>query len=206
MSAQPLVLVETSDLPDYPFGRDDTLHGQWFVKFETGRWFQSDFYLQASLEAQALYLNLIFKSYQSRPVGTIPADPVAQARLLGIELELWRRICRQDPSPLHNWRPFRCDGGEVRLGHAVVIDSIHDQFTRREAASVKRSTDADRQRRARLRKELAALGVDARMLGNAALIEQMDAWLMEHVRGNRGAEAYARVLKVAAAEGWFGAV
>ena len=200
-----LRLIGTDALPEYPFGRDNALPGNYFLKFEVTRWLSSGMYLHADPEVGYHHLNLIFKSQLARPIGTIPADAEGQVALLDgkVTAQKWRTLCRMDPSPLWNWQPYLCDGREVRLGHPVVIEMIGTQLLRREAAVVQRQGDAVRKRCDRLRAALAERGVHQAVLRDQTLIERMEAWLSETVPGRRGPEAYDRVLRVAAAEGWF---
>lgn len=206
MAGAPLSLVQDAgELPDYPFGRDDALPGNYFLKWQTAAWFQSDMWLRAEPEVGYAYLNLIFKSQASRPIGTIPADPEGQIALLENRYtpQKWRALCRLEPGPLHRWRRYLCEGGEIRLGHEVVIDSIRDQMTRREQSALSRERDATRQRVTRLREKLAERGVHEAVLADATLMERMDDWLAQNWRGNRNFRAYDRVMLVAAQEGWF---
>ena len=198
-------LISVTDLPEYPFGSDNLLPGNYFLKWETTTWFQSRMWLHGDPEVSFAYLNLIFKSQHARPIGTIPADVEGQVALLEHKFtaQKWRAMCRADPGPLHKWRPYRCEGGEIRLGHPVVIDMISSQLTRRDKAENARMGDAVRQRIGRVRKAMTERGVDARVLSDDTLIERMDAWLNENVHGRRDFLAYDRVLQFAASEGWF---
>lgn len=198
-----VIAADASALPDYPFGREHVLPGQYFLKWETGRWLTSDMYLRADPEVGYAYLNLIFTSQAARPIGTIPADAAGQAALLRYDLARWQKLCRSDPSPLRHWRPYLCDGGEVRLGHPVVIDMIGDQLARRDAAVARREGEAVRKRIDRLRQALRERGVHHAVLADSTLMERMDGWLCDHVRGRRDVRAYDRVMVVAGQEGWF---
>lgn len=197
--------VPVDDLPDYPFGNENALPGNYFLKWEVARWLTSDMYLHADPEVGYAYLNLIFKSQLARPIGTIPADFDGQVAFLDgkFSAQRWRALLRLDPSPLRHWRRYRCDGGEIRLGHAVVIQMIEAQMTRREAAAERAVGDALRKQRDRLRAALAERGVHAAVLRDQTLIERMDGWLTENVRGRRTVDVYDHVLQVAATEKWF---
>lgn len=207
LSAIPVHLrpVDADAIPDYPFGGDDVLPGNYFLKWQVGRWLTSDMYLHADPEVGYAYLNLIFKSQMSRPIGTIPVDADGQIAFLDgkYTAQKWRSLLRSDPSPLHNWRPYRCEGGKLRLGHPVVIDMIHDQLSRRDQNQVRREGDALRKQLARLRQALAERGVAHAVLFDQTLIERMDGWLTEHVQGRRDPKAYDRALVAARQEGWF---
>jgi hypothetical protein len=203
MNASALQLVDVSELPSYPFSGEDILPGNYFLKWEVSRWLTSDMYLHADPEVGYAYLNLIFKSQLSRPIGTIPADPEGQIAFLEgkYDARKWRALLRCDPSPLANWRPYRCDGGKVRLGHPVVIDMIMDQLSRREHAEHRRGDEKLRKRIDRLRSALAERGVSQSIIRNQTLMERMEAWLEENVPGRRDPKAYDRALNAARQEG-----
>lgn len=203
MTAALHLVTGAADLPEYPFGPDNALPGNYFLKWEVGRWLTSDMYLHAEPEVGYAYLNLIFKAQLSRPIGTIPMDPAGQAALLGYDIKRWRSLLRSEPSPLQHWSPYRCEGGVIRLGHHVVIDMISDQLSRRDASALRRQDDAVRKRVDRLRAALAERGVHAGVLRDDTLMQRMEAWMTENLRGRRDFRAYDRVLSQAASEGWF---
>jgi hypothetical protein len=198
-------LVAVDETPDYPFGSDNALPGNYFLKFEVARWLTSDMYLHADPEVGYFHLNLIFKSQLARPIGTIPADFDGQVAVLDgkVTAQRWRALLRLDPSPLRHWRPYRVEGGGIRLGHPVVIQMIEAQLSRREAAAERAVGDALRKQRERLRAALAERGVHAAVLRDQTLIERMDGWLTENCPGRRTVDVYDRVLVVAAQQRWF---
>lgn len=201
--AAPLQLIEPEVTPDYPFGGDNLLPGAHFVKWEFGRWLTSDMWLHAEPEVGYAYLALIFKSQLSRPVGTIPADAEGQVALLENKWSLprWRALLRCDPSPLHGWRRYRCDGGGIRLGHQVVIDMIHDQLARRDQTAVRREGEAHRKRIDRIRAAFAERGISQAVLRDQTLMERIDGWITENCRGRRDFRAYDRALMAAVNDG-----
>lgn len=203
VDARPALVADAADLEEYPIGREVRLQGQYFLKFETSRYLHSTMALTGSPEVRCCYLELIFHSQHQTPIGTLPADPLVQARLLRVDPAHWTSLCRMQPSPLHHWRPCMSEG-EVRLMHPVVLDTVIDQLQRREAAELRRGDDAVRKRIARLRERMQAAGFDKAVIGDDVLVERMDHWLAENVRGQRRQDAYDRVFRVAAAEGWFG--
>ena len=203
MSAAPLRAVTEEDLPEYPVGRDVRLSGQYFLKFETFRYLNSTMALTGTPEVRCHYLELIFQSQHQVPIGTLPADPLVQARLARVDPAHWKELCKMEPSPLHHWTPCLSEG-EVRLMHRVVLDTVQDQLARREVSELKRGDDAVRKRIMRLRERMTAAGYDRAVVADDVLVERMDAWLAKHVRGQRRQDAYDKVFQVAVRERWIG--
>lgn len=190
-------------LPEYPLGRDVRLPGQYFLKFETMRWLNSEMYLTGDPEVRSHYLDLIFISQHQIPIGTLPVAPALQARLCRVDLAHWQALVKREPSPLHHWTLCLCDGGEVRLMHPVVLETLEDQLRRREKAEVARGEDAVRKRLARLRANMAEVGFDKSVIADGVLVERLDAWLGANHRGQRRQDAYDRAYTFAKREGWF---
>jgi len=121
-------LFDTGKLPEYPVDRDERLEGHYFTKFWHDRWLNSQMHLTASLEVQACALNLFFLSQKQTPVGTLPDDETILAKMLRIDLVLWRDLRARQITPLHGWSPCRC-GDEMRLAHPVVPVIILDDLS-----------------------------------------------------------------------------
>lgn len=204
MSVRPAPdLQSVCDLPEYPLGRDARLPGNWFMKWDTARWLNSAMFLSCDRDVGFVFLNLIFVAQHQTPIGTLPVAPSLLAALARCSVQEWERFMRRDPTPLHGWSRCRCDGGEVRLWHPVVLQGIEDQLARREARDLERAAGAVSKRLARLRERMGAAGMPPRAIRDDVLVERMDAWLVEHHRGRRHQDAYDRVFAVAAREGWF---
>ena len=195
-------LIEADELPVYPVDREERLEGHYFTKFWHDRWLNSQLHLTATLEVQACALNLFFLSQKQTPVGTLPDDDAILAKLLRIDLALWRDLRTRRITPLHGWHPCRC-GDEIRLNHPVVTEVVLDAIARREARETSNSQKAVYQRLRRLREALGGLGCGKEVLANDLLIERLDEWLLHHCHGRRTHSAYARALQHAAADGWF---
>ena len=194
-------LFDTGKLPDYPVDQDERLEGHYFTKFWHDRWLNSQMHLTASLEVQACALNLFFLSQKQTPVGTLPDEETILAKLLRIDLVLWRDLCARQITPLHGWSPCRC-GDEIRLSHPVVTEVVLDAIARREARETSNSQKAVYQRLRRLREALGNLGCSRNVLGDELLIERMDEWLLQHCSSRRTHTAYGRALQHALADGW----
>ncbi len=195
--------VDLDMLPEYPLDRTARLLGSYFLKFETQRWLNSEMCLSCDREIGFIYLNLIFIAQHQVPIGTLPAQEELLAQLARCSLAEWRRFLRRDPNPLHRWQHCRCDGGEVRLMHPVVLEMVEDQLCRRAAREMSNASAAARQRLKRLRERMLAVGMPKQAADDDVLVERMDAWLAEHHRGRRDQAAYDRVFEVAARERWF---
>jgi len=179
-------LINADELPVYPVDRDERLEGHYFTKFWHDRWLNSQLHLTATLEVQACALNLFFLSQKQTPVGTLPDDDAILAKLLRIDLALWRDL-----------RTRRI------LNHPVVTEVVLDAIARREARETSNSQKAVYQRLRRLREALGGLGCSKAVLANDLLIERLDEWLLHHCHGRRTHSAYGRALQHAAADGWF---
>ncbi|PYE80829.1 hypothetical protein [Pseudoroseicyclus aestuarii] len=203
MTATLLRPVDTESLPEYPVGREVRLNGQYFLKFETMRYLTSSMGLRGTAEVRCYYLELIFHSQHQVPIGTLPADRLEQARMLRVDPAHWEELCRLEVSPLHRWTPCTSDG-ELRLMHRVVLDTVQDQIERREVAEVKRTDEAVRGRIRRLRERMVAAGFAKAEVADNVLVERMEQWLCDTVKGKRFQHHYDAVFAHAATMRWIG--
>lgn len=203
MTAQLALVGGDADLFDYPVPKSERLDGHHFVKWQSQRWLSSELCLMATFEVKGMARDLFDLAQSQSPPGTLPFAIPVIARLLRVDATLFEGLCRHDYGPLHNWQPCRCDDGEVRRYHPVVLGQIMDAMTRRESRALLTGSAAARQRRKRLTDALARAGVDARVLEDAVFVERCDTWLAEHWQTSRTDRAYAAVLSVAAKEKWF---
>ncbi|MGZ9811550.1 hypothetical protein ACXN5S_13885 [Pseudoroseicyclus sp. H15] len=201
--ARPTLITSATDLPTYPIPTGQRLPGQYFLRFETQTYFNSEFYLRAEREVRACYLELIFHAQHQSPLGTLPVDPLQQARLLRIGLDEWQALCARDPSPLWRWEPCMSDRGDRRLMHDKVLDVLLDQITKREAAEVAKGNDAVRKRldRVRFRMRESRRFAEAEIVSDT-LVERIDAWLIGNVKGRRMAQHFDAAFDKAQREGW----
>lgn len=200
--ARKLVVVDLDALPEYEFG-DLRLESHFFVPWHFTRWLNSEMHLCATYEVQGLARALFDLAQVQMPTGTLPDDDVQLARLLRLDPVRWRELRGLEMGPLRGWYRVRC-GDRVRLAHPVVSEILQDVVERREARERANGEKAVAVRIARLRKALGAMGLSAQVLADELLIERMDKWLLDNVRGQRRVDAYERVLFVAKREGWFG--
>jgi hypothetical protein len=196
-----LTAVPDADLPLYPIGSDERLNN-WFFRFESGRWLNSEMYLTADPEVGFAYLNLIFISQDQTPKGTLPTDKVILARLLRIPSEQFAALCRRTPSPLTHWTPCETDRGEVRLMHRVVTETLLEQIHDRERREAATSADGTRKRLDRLRASMQAARFPKAAVDDDVLVKRLDQWLSENHKGNRTAQAYDRAFSHAMRSKW----
>lgn len=197
-----LSAVPDADLPIYPIGSDERLNN-WFFRFESVRWWNSEMCLSADPEVGYAYLNLIFIAQDQTPKGTLPTDRRLLARLLRMPVEVFEGLCRRTPSPLNHWVPCETDRGEVRLMHHVVMETLLEQIHDRERRDAATSADGARKRLDRLRAAMQRAGFDRAVIEDAALVNRLDSWLTENHKGNRNVPAYDRAFAHAARNKWF---
>lgn len=198
-----LALAATADDPaEYPIPSDTRLNN-WFFRWEARRWLNSEMYLTAAPEVGYAYLNLIFIAQDQTPIGTLPVDRRLIARLLRMSTDAFDDLCRRDPSPLAHWVPCVTDRGERRLMHHFVVQTLSEQIADRERRDAANSADAERKRLARLRQAMQLAGFDKAVIADDMLVQRLDQWLTENVKGNRNAEAYDRAFLHGARQKWF---
>lgn len=197
-----LSVIDQDDLPEYPVASDVRLNN-WFFRWEARRWLNSEMYLTAAPEVGYAYLNLIFIAQDQTPIGTLPVDRRLIARLLRVPTETFEDMCVRRPSPLEHWSPCVTDRGEIRLMHHFVTQTLLEQLADRERREAASSADAERKRLDRLRGAMRAEGFDKSVIADEVLLQRLDVWLQEHVKGNRTKEAYDRAFMHAARHKWF---
>lgn len=199
-------LVEVDDLPEYPFELIDArMTSDYFTMFWHDRWLNSKLHLTGALDVQGAALNLFFIARKQNPIGSLPDDDAILAKLLRLNLDVWMDLRGRAIGPLYQWRPMRA-GGQIILGHPVVIDVALDAVTRRAANQQSTEEKAIYARQKRLREAMAAMRMDKVLLDDAILIERLDHWLVENHRGQRRMPQFEgsirRALRHAAQEGW----
>ena len=204
MSAAPrLVAVTPGDYPAYPIGRDQSLDGHSFVKWQTVRWLSSRTFKLASWEVQGMARALFDLCQTERPIGTLPDDDEELAAMLRVSQVRLRELRAMDLGPLRNWSRCLSDG-VVRLAHPVVTEQIQDALDRRAMAQLSKEQKAVAVRLERLRKALLANQVSQAVVADDLLIRRMDEWIEATHRGNRTAAVYRSAILHAAQSRWFG--
>ena len=178
-------LVETEDLPEYPFGAEDRLDSHYFITWERRRWLNSAMRLKGTPECRALHFDLICICYDQQPMGTLPDDMDLLAKLLMVERGHFEALCQLPYGPLHNWSRVRCDG-EVRLMHRFVYHTLTEALARREDNRARMEAANASKRRQRLRTTLAGYSKD--LAQNDAAVRWIDEWFDKQGCAYRSAE------------------
>ncbi|WP_320178109.1 hypothetical protein [Roseovarius pacificus] len=169
-----MTVIDGGELPPYPLDHTDRLDSHYFVSWERRRWLNSDMRLRGTPECRALYLDLIWISYDQSPLGTLPNDKVMLAKLLMVDRDHFEVLCRLDFGPLHRWTPCQC-GAEVRLYHPFVLHTLKEAIARREDNRARNEAANRAKRMQRLREKVAGYHPD--LAKNDAAILWMDGWL-----------------------------
>jgi hypothetical protein len=205
MRAPHLRPVDPLDLPDYPDAlRDPSLTSDYFTKFWHDRWLSSRAHLCASMTVQGAMLNLFFYARKQTPVGSLPSDHAVLARLLRVSETQWLTMMDEPITPLHHWTEYQF-GGEIVLGHPVVIEVALDALDRREARKASNEERAVRERRRRLVALMRELNCSEAVCKDDRLVGWLDDWLQENHRGRRQRPqidaSLGRAMKAAASAG-----
>ncbi|ETW11075.1 hypothetical protein ATO8_18689 [Roseivivax marinus] len=155
----------------------ERIDAHWFMTWERRRWLNSDMRLRGTPECRAYYFDLINIAFDHSPIGTLPTDTSILARLVMCEPSHFAALCQLEFGPLHNWMPYLCDNGEIRLGHRFVVATLTDAVSRREDNRARTEAANAAKRRQRLRETVAGLSMDASK--NDAGIRWMDEWLVQ---------------------------
>lgn len=194
--------VDAAGLEPYPFGAEDRLDGNSFVKWHTARWLASTTYKLASWEVQGMARALFDLCQTENPIGTLPDDDNELAFMLRVPPQRVRELRAMDFGPLRNWRRCNC-AGRVRLMHEVVVEQIRDALERRALAVLSSEQKAIAVRLERLRKALAANGVAKEVIADEVLIGRMDEWLQATHPRNRTKAVYRSAILHAVQMRWF---
>lgn len=169
-------LVDTEDLPVYPFTREDRLDSHYFLPWERRRWLNSEMRLKGRPECRALYFDLICIAYEQSPIGTLPDDLEQLAKLTHTDPIHFSQLCQAPFGPLHRWQPCHCNGEEaVRLYHPTVLRNLTEAMSRREDNRSRMEAANTQKRLQRLRSTLA--GYNADLSKNDAAVRWIDEWL-----------------------------
>lgn len=139
------MVVDHSELPEYPIPKGERLESHYFFEFHYHRWLSSDTRLLADLDVRGVFLDLVCISQDQSPVGTLPENPRLLAKLVGITQEEFERLCHREISPLHKWEPCMC-GDERRLHHPVVTELAVKAFTSKTKNAQSKAEDRERKR------------------------------------------------------------
>lgn len=186
--------VPVDALPEYPIGPSDRLDSHYFVPWERRRWLNSTMRLKGDPVCRAIYLDLIWISYEQSPTGTLPDDTELLAKLSLVDHDQFRRLTAQDYGPLHNWT--RClipETGEIRLQHPMVTATVTEAITRKEDNRARNEAANRSKRMQRLRAMVG--GYDLALSKNDLAIRFMDEWLEKNATGYRTSEQVERAMQ-----------
>ena len=184
--------VSVDDLPDYPLTSDDRLDSHYFMVWERRRWLNSDMRLKGTPECRALYFDLTNIAYDHSPVGTLPDDMDALAKMIFVDASHFKALCALEYGPLHKWTRCLCEGGEMRLMHPMVLKSLTEAVARKEDNRARNEAANTAKRLQRLR--ITVAGYQADLAKNDAAVRWMDEWLAKEGCTYRGGEWIERAM------------
>ncbi|MBT2130105.1 hypothetical protein [Aliiroseovarius lamellibrachiae] len=183
--AETIRLVDSEDVFDYPIPSTERLESHYFISFHYRRWLKSEFRNLADLDVRAVGFDLFCEAQDEAPVGTLPMDERLLAKLAGVTLEEWKRLCERPIGPLYGWSACRCDNGHMRLYHKVVLEIAKEALGMREDHLEKRAADRERKRLKDLPGQIVRAGGTARMGEDAVFIMQFDQFLLDYFEGRQ---------------------
>lgn len=198
------------DMPDYPISASERLDSHYFMQFNHDRYDRSDFRRKAYRDPEIGFfgMELFFKSHGETPLGTLPTSDDSLAFLLGLPLERWLSLRDRAFNPLYNWRPVRCDNGEIRFAHPVVQEVMQDALRGHHENKASNENKAVYARRRRLVEALRDCNCGDDLCADEFAVAWLDEWLLENHRGQRRMpqlqHSIARALRAAASEGVLG--
>lgn len=210
MTQPGLQIIDTADLPEYPISAECRLDSHYYMPFNHARYNRSDFRRKAYRDPEVGFfgMELFFKSHGETPLGTLPTDDESLAFLLGLPLDRWLSLKDRPFSPLYNWRPVRCDNGDIRLAHPVVQEVMEAALRGHQEHIASNESKAVYARRKRLVDALRDCGCGDDLCRDDYAVAWLDDWLLENHLGQRRMpqlqHSIARALRAAAAEGILG--
>lgn len=184
-AAKAVRLVDSGELFDYPIPSTERLESHYFITLHYRRWLKSDFRNLADLDVRAVGFDLFCEAQDEAPVGTLPIDERLLAKLAGVTLEDWRRLCDRPITPLYGWQECRCDNGHMRLYHKVVLEMAKEALGMREDHLERRAADRERKRLKDLPAQIVRAGGGTRMGEDTAFCLQFDQFLLDNFEGRQ---------------------
>lgn len=178
-------LVNDPDIFEYPISSSERLESHYFIAWHYRRWLKSEFRGLADLEVRAVGFDLFCEAQDEAPVGTLPMDERLLAKLAGIGLEDWKRLCERPIGPLYGWAACRCDNGHMRLYHKVVLEMAKEALGMREDHLEKLEAERERKRLKALPDKIVRAGGSTRMTEDIAFIMQFDQFLEDKFPGQQ---------------------
>lgn len=172
-------LVDSEDIFEYPISSSERLESHSWIAWHFRRWLKSEFRNLAEPDVRAVGFDLFCEAQDEAPVGTLPMDERLLAKLGGVTLEEWRRLCDRPIGPLYGWHACRCDNGHMRLYHKTVLEMAKEALGMREDHLEKLEAERERKRLKALPERIVRAGGSTRMAEDAAFILQFDQFLEE---------------------------
>ncbi|MGC1550507.1 MAG: hypothetical protein WA777_18450 [Rhodanobacter sp.] len=119
------------------------LRGLPWMRLETSRLLESDFYALSTGDEFKAALSLWCKSWSQQPAASLPTDDLILKKLSGSDtMQLWLKV---KPRALHGWK--LCSDG--RMYHPVVAEQALRAWDERQEFLNHKDADAERKRRER---------------------------------------------------------
>lgn len=190
--ARHLLPVDSEELQEYPISASDRLDSHYFLQWNLKRWRASKFRRKADPDVGWYGMQLFFIAQDETPVGTLPCDDEQLAYELRLPLEKWQALNERKISPLHNWYRVRCDNGEIRWAHPVVMEVAAEALV----SSRKNKSNQEERKRAKRLKDLQEM-IDSRigagqLLRRPGFLEQFNDWLEDRYPDVQRREAFVR--------------
>jgi len=129
---------------------DADLRGVPWMKLDTARLLESDFFAKASDAEFKAAITLWCKAWTQTPAGSLPNDDQILAHMCGINPAKWKKVKNR---ALHGW--IECNDG--RLYHPVIAEQVNVAWAKRKAYLAKQDASNERKQRERnLRQSLFA--------------------------------------------------
>jgi len=126
------------------------LRGVPWMKLDTARLLESDFFAKASDAEFRAAITLWCKAWTQTPAGSLPNDDQILAHMCSVNLAKWKKLKGR---ALHGW--IECNDG--RLYHPVIAEQVNVAWAKRKAYLAKQDANNERKQRERnLRQSLFA--------------------------------------------------
>lgn len=176
-------LVDVDELPEYPIPSGERLESHFYIELHFNRWLNSELRLLAEPDVRAYAIDLFCICQNQAPVGSLPINPRIQAKLLGLDLSVWESLLKRECTPLYKWDQYRCDNGDIVLGHPVVIEMAQKAFGSRMQKLADLAAGRERKRLKDLTERVAQIGT-VKMAADPHFMGLVRRWLEENCKGS----------------------
>jgi len=179
------VIADTNSLFVYPIASNERLDAHSWFTFLRTRWMGSDFRVRADLDVKGAFWELIAAAHGQSPVGTLPVDEDLLADKAYVSLDTWRKLVARPVGPLYGWKPCRCDTGEIRLYHEVVLEVVQDAVKGRRRKMEGAEAERERKRLKELPNRILLAGGSERQAADEAYKSRLDQYLLDNLPEGR---------------------